>query len=205
MARSALPRHVGFIPDGNRRWAETHGLPKHHGYGFGIEPGLRLFECCREFGIAEVSIYGFTQDNTRRAQVQTESFSRACVDFALEISRQGVALLVVGDERSALFPEELKPFRQRQGQGMKVNFLVNYGWQWDLNGLETDGRLKSAEVSPIDLIVRWGGGRRLSGFLPAQSVYADIYVVDDYWPDFEPGQFHGSLDWFARQDRTLGG
>jgi undecaprenyl diphosphate synthase len=87
---------------------------------------------------------------------------------------------------------------------MKVNLLVNYGWEWDLAGLAT-GALKSAAVSRLDLVVRWGGGRRLSGFLPVQSVYADIYVRDEYWPDYEPDQFEAALSWFAEQDRTLGG
>jgi undecaprenyl diphosphate synthase len=53
--------------------------------------------------------------------------------------------------------------------------------------------------------VRWGGGRRLSGFLPLQSVYADFYVVDAYWPDFKPAHFEHALEWFRNQDQTLGG
>ncbi len=68
---------------------------------------------------------------------------------------------------------------------MKVNLLVNYGGEWDLDGLR-QGAIRSQDVSRLDLIVRWGGGRRLSGFLPVQAVYADFYVVDDYWPDFRP-------------------
>lgn len=57
----------------------------------------------------------------------------------------------------------------------------------------------------MDLIVRWGGGRRLSGFLPVQSVYADFYVVDDFWPDFRTDHFAEALTWFRQQDQTLGG
>ena len=57
----------------------------------------------------------------------------------------------------------------------------------------------------MDLIVRWGGGRRLSGFLPVQSVYADFYVRDEYWPDFNPQHFDRTLAWFKTQDKTLGG
>lgn len=57
----------------------------------------------------------------------------------------------------------------------------------------------------MQLIVRWGGGRRLSGFLPVQSVYADIYVVDELWPDFDPSHLDSALAWFQKQDRTLGG
>jgi undecaprenyl diphosphate synthase len=204
-AGKALPRHIGFIPDGNRRWAASQEMPREAGYSKGIPPGLVLFERCRQLGIEEVSVYGFTQDNTRRPSVQTTHFRAACVDFALEIERRGSALLVVGDERSAQFPPELVRFRQRQGAGIKVNFLVNYGWEWDLDGLRDHGALRSAEVSRIDLVVRWGGGRRLSGFLPAQSVYADIFVVDAFWPDFEPAHLDSALAWYRQQDRTLGG
>ena len=60
-------------------------------------------------------------------------------------------------------------------------------------------------MSRVDLIVRWGGGRRLSGFLPIQSVYADFFIVDECWPDFAMEQFEAALRWFRAQDRTLGG
>src|SRR5450631_4944004 len=66
-------------------------------------------------------------------------------------------------------------------------------------------RLASADVSRIDLLVRWGGMRRLSGMLPVQTVYSDFYVVEDLWPDYEAEQFHEALRWYARQDVTLGG
>lgn len=200
----ALPRHIGFIPDGNRRWAAGNALPKEAGYAHGIEPGLALFDQCQRLGIEEVSVYGFTQDNTRRPTVQTEHFRSACVAFAQEIVCRGAALLVVGDERSSQFPVELTTYRQRCKGSIKVNFLVNYGWEWDLDGLRT-GQLRSEQVSRMELIVRWGGGRRLSGFLPVQSVYADIYVVEDLWPDFDPSHLDSALAWFQKQDRTLGG
>lgn len=204
MAKRALPNHVGFIPDGNRRWAVQRGLSKEEGYRFGIEPGLALFEQCKQLGIPEVSVYGFTQDNTKRASPQIQAFRSACVEFALEIARRGAALLVVGKYGSKQLPDELRAFQTRQGEGIKVNFLANYHWEWDLDGLK-EGEIRSRDVSQMDLIVRWGGGRRLSGFLPVQSVYADFYVVDDYWPDFKPGHLDQALAWFKHQDQTLGG
>jgi undecaprenyl diphosphate synthase len=203
--KSRIPSHVGLIPDGNRRWAVQHGLRKEEGYASGIAPGFELFERCRQLGIPEVSVFGFTQDNTRRPAVQADAFRQACTTFALQVAELGASLLVLGDDRSPQFPAALRPFRQRRGDGIKVNFLVNYGWQWDLEALRTEGRLKSHEVSPVDLVVRWGGGRRLSGFLPVQCVYADLFVVDAHWPDFEPSHFDAALEWFRRQDRTLGG
>ncbi|WP_230532393.1 undecaprenyl diphosphate synthase family protein [Microvirga roseola] len=204
MATRSLPKHVGFIPDGNRRWAVGRGLPKEQGYQFGIEPGLALFEMCKSIGIPEVSVYCFTQDNTKRPPPQIQAFRSACMTFAEEITRRGAALLVVGNENSGLFPPELRTFRARQGSGMKVNLLMNYDWEWDLSGLR-EGSIRSHDVSRLDLIVRWGGGRRLSGFLPVQSVYADFYIVDDYWPDFKPDHFDQALSWFREQDQTLGG
>ena len=199
-----LPRHIGFIPDGNRRWAVQHGLPKDQGYSRGIAPGLALFEACKALGLEEVSVYGFTKDNTHRPIEQSQSFRAACVAFALEVLSRGAALLVVGDDQSKQFPAELAAFRVRQGAGIKVNFLVNYDWEWDLAGLR-NGALRSADVSRMDMVVRWGGGRRLSGFLPVQSVYADIFVLDSLWPDFRPQHLDAALAWFGQQDRTLGG
>jgi undecaprenyl diphosphate synthase len=140
--KARLPCHIGFIPDGNRRWATEHGFAREAGYEHGVDPGLQLFDLCSSFGIEEVSVYGFTQDNTRRPASQTEQFRNSCSAFAHEIARRGSSLLVLGDDTSSQFPESLKPFRTCQGDGIKVNFLVNYGWEWDLAGLR-QGQLRS--------------------------------------------------------------
>lgn len=216
-----IPRHVAAIPDGNRRWAQSRGLRKEEGYAFGLEPGFRLCEICLALGIEELTVYGFTSDNTKRPPKQTAAFRKACVEFAEGLSRRDASLLVVGNADSPLFPPELKPCRTRQvlGDGtLKVNFLVNYDWHWDLSqaatktsGTTADNRksfvedIGSSEVSRIDLVVRWGGRRRLSGLLPVQAVYADFYIIDDLWPDFVPEHFFSALRWYDSQDVTLGG
>jgi undecaprenyl diphosphate synthase len=211
-----LPKHVGIIPDGNRRWAIQKGFQKQDGYSHGIDPGFLLYETCLELGIPEVTFYGFTVDNTKRPAEQKKAFQKACVDAVNILANRDASLLVIGNAESPQFPKELLPFTTRQhfGRGLiKVNFLVNYGWKWDLNhGLKqgtANGKLHesiaSYDISRIDLIVRWGGRRRLSGFLPVQSIYADFYVVDDLWPDFKPEHFHEALDWYQGQDITLGG
>lgn len=203
-AFSRLPRHVGFIPDGNRRWAEARGEARREGYSAGILPGLDLLDLCREVGIAEVSIYGFTRDNVHRPTDQVRAFRQACADFAFASIRRGAALLAVGDAESPVFPEALKPFASRRSPGdLRVNLLVNYAWQWDLEpGL---ARARTAHIPRIDLLVRWGGRSRLSGFLPAQCAYADLYVVESLWPDMRPEEFIDALRWYERQDVTLGG
>ena len=204
MSKSSTPNHIGFIPDGNRRWALMRGLTKEAGYAHGIPPALLLYEECKRLEIKEISVFCFTQDNTKRPAVQKKAFIDSTVAFANEIIRRGASLLVLGDEYSSQFPDVLKEYRHRGGSGMKVNLLVNYDWEWDLQVLKNGG-LHSQDISRIDLIVRWGGRCRLSGFLPVQSVYADIYVRDEYWPDFEPRHFKEALAWFKIQDRTLGG
>ncbi|WP_169007247.1 undecaprenyl diphosphate synthase family protein [Faecalispora jeddahensis] len=212
-----LPQHIGIIPDGNRRWAQSNGLQKQDGYSHGIKPGFELYRQCVELGIKEITFYGFTQDNTKRPSVQTQAFQKACVDAVLELSQCDANLLVIGNTDSPLFPSELIPYTKRVtlGQGLiNVNFLVNYGWEWDLNHSLEDRslankklsqRIASSDISRIDLIIRWGDRRRLSGFLPVQSIYADFYVLDKMWPDFSPDDLYQALDWYQNQDVTLGG
>ncbi|SJZ93005.1 undecaprenyl diphosphate synthase family protein [Garciella nitratireducens] len=213
-----LPRHIGIIPDGNRRWAQRQGMEKQDGYTYGIDPGFQLYERCMELGIEEMTFYGFTQDNTKRPKEQTTAFQKACVDAVEGLAHRDAELLVIGNTKSPLFPKELIPYTKpvKFGKGsMRVNFLVNYGWNWDLTeGLKNSNvysrqellkNIASSEVSRIDLIIRWGGRRRLSGFLPIQSIYADFFVVEDYWPDFELQHLYKALEWYQKQDITLGG
>lgn len=94
MAKSDLPRHVGFIPDGNRRWAQMRGLEKEAGYAQGIAPGIQLFEQCRERGIQEITVFCFTQDNTKRPSIQTKAFTEATVALALQVAARGAAVRI---------------------------------------------------------------------------------------------------------------
>ena len=211
-----IPRHIGIIPDGNRRWAKGAGLQKQEGYAHGLAPGLALLRLARDAGVQELTYYGFTTDNCGRPPEQVRAFSQACVEAVDRIGSEPVSLLVVGDRDAPAFPRELLPYTTRRdcnGGGIRVNFLVNYGWEWDLAPLEHPGsrrreicgQLRSHDVSRVDLVVRWGGMRRLSGFLPVQSVYADFFVVDRLWPDFQPEDFLQALRWYQKQDVTRGG
>ena len=211
-----IPNHIGIIPDGNRRWALDMGMTKEKGYECGLDPGLELFKLCEKMGIKEITYYGFTVDNTKRPKFQRLAFTKACVDAVNLLAEENVDLLVIGNTESDMFPKELLPFtvnRKKIGNGgVKVNFLVNYGWLWDLNNLPTENNnsklldnIRSKDISRIDLIIRWGGRRRLSGFLPLQSVYSDFYVLPEYWPQFKSSHFYDALNWYNAQDITLGG
>ena len=208
MMKKEKPKHIGIIPDGNRRWALAKGMGKQEGYAYGLDPGIRLLRLAKAQGIEEISYYGFTMDNCKRPKEQVRAFREACVEAVDMLCGEGADLLVVGDSRSKCFPGELRCYQERtsiHGGGIRLNFLVNYGWQWDLSHIREDGKPYSQDVSRIDLIIRWGGMRRLSGFLPIQSVYADFYVVDQLWPDYQDGDFLEALAWYKEQDVTLGG
>ncbi len=204
-----LPTHIGIIPDGNRRWAVKNGLLKKDGYEHGIQPGFEIYEMMLEYGIKEATFYGFTKDNNKRAKDQRDAFTQSCVDAVQLLSGKDANLLVIGNTESPAFPSELKKYANKRvhfGRGLiNINFLVNYDWEWDLNNLIENKTLKSSEIPRVDLIIRWGGCRRLSGFLPAQSVYADFYIIDDYWPDFNKTHFLDALRWYQNCDVTLGG
>jgi len=160
-----VPKHIGIIPDGNRRWAEANKMTREKGYECGIVPGLILFKLCKEVGIKELTYYGFTTDNTKRPTEQRKAFTNACVSAVTILSQEEAELLVVGDSESPMFPKELYKYTRRQifGRGgIKVNFLVNYGWEWDFNNLKSadstqknvTSHIKSFDVSRIDLIIR---------------------------------------------------
>lgn len=215
-----IPSHIGIIPDGNRRWAQANGYSKEKGYAYGLSPGINLLRTAQNYGVKELTYYGFTMDNCKRPAEQLAAFSKACVEAINMITKDKVSLLVIGNTDSKCFPKELKKYTTRtdfNGGGIKVNFLVNYGWEWDLcagnvrknehgsSHRNLKNMLHSKDISRIDLIVRWGGMRRLSGFLPVQSVYSDFYVINEYWPDYSDQQFLDALTWYDKQDVTLGG
>lgn len=206
---SRVPAHIGIIPDGNRRWAQENGYHKKDGYSHGINPGFELYEMMLEYGIQEATFYGFTKDNNKREKSQREAFTKACIDAVELLSGRDANLLVIGNTKSPAFPQELNKYANKRvhfGRGLiNINFLVNYDWEWDLRSLIANKRLQSCDISRVDLIIRWGGRRRLSGFLPFQSAYADFYVIDDYWPNFKSSHFIEAMRWYQDCDVTLGG
>lgn len=164
---------------------------------------------CKKLGIEEITYYGFTVDNTKRPKEQLIAFTNACVNAVNLLSKEDSELLVLGNNKSTVFPSELSQYTERKtfGKGgIKVNFLVNYSWEWDLGIKEQKPfHLNSEDVSRIDLVIRWGGRKRLSGFLPIQTVYSDFYFIDEYWPDFKKEHLLKALEWYSTQDITLGG
>jgi len=201
-----IPKHIGIIPDGNRRWAKENGLKKEEGYAFGLAPGVKVVQLAKKYGVKELTYYGFTVDNCKRPKEQVKAFSKACVEAVNRIKGEGVSIRVIGNTKSSCFPKELLDYTEARGpqetdrEEMNVNLLVNYGWEWDMKN-----NWASRDIPRVDMVIRWGGMCRLSGFLPIQSVYSDFYIVKELWPDFADVQFENALKWYQKQDVTLGG
>lgn len=197
------PSHLGIIPDGNRRWATKNGFKKEDGYKYGLLPGVKLLRAAKQRGVKELTYYGFTVDNCKRPKEQVSAFSDACCEAVKLIANEDVSLYITGNTNSSCFPPQLLPYTKRKDVSdgkTRVNFLVNYGWEWDMkNGWP------SHKIPRIDMVIRWGGMCRLSGFLPIQTVYSDFYIIKDLWPDFTEEHLDAALNWYARQDVTLGG
>jgi undecaprenyl diphosphate synthase len=108
-----LPRHVGIIPDGNRRWAQDQGLEKQDGYHFGLQPGLEVYSACLALGIPEITFYGFTVDNTKRPAAQIEAFRNACVEAVAELEKGTRTCSWWATLSRRSFPQELLRYTQR--------------------------------------------------------------------------------------------
>ena len=216
----AHPHPLGIIPDGNRRWAQARGLPKSAGYEHGIEPGKQLFDVVWDLGIKEVSTYIFTKENTHRPKDQVEAFKAALLKFIDWVENQDASVLLVGDTGSTVFPEELKhlavpeegrdretapqPPRQLQLEVGRGRGDPGAGERAGTGGDPLD-LIGSRHVSRIDLVIRWGGRSRLSGFLPLQSAYADLYVVDACGPTSRWDTSTRRCAGTSGQDVTMGG
>lgn len=103
-----VPRHIGIIPDGNRRWAKNAGLEKKDGYAHGLAPGLDLLRLARDAGVEEITYYGYTTDNCGRPPEQVKAFSSACAQAVELMAAEPVSLLVVGNADGSSFPQESK-------------------------------------------------------------------------------------------------
>ena len=163
-----------------------------------------------KYGIKEVTFYGFTKDNNKRAVDQREAFTQACVDAVALLSGRDANLLVIGNTYSVAFPEALKPYANHRvhfGQGlMNINFLVNYDWEWDLGNLKENKELASQEISRIDLHCQVGRTASFKRFSCRRNPsYADFYIINDYWPDFKVSHIMDALKWYQDCDVTLGG
>ncbi len=224
-----LPNHVGFIMDGNRRWAKAHGKLPIQGHEVGLEVLHDVARACFDAGVKVVSFYAFSTENWKRAE-QEVSFLMSLVPFAKkkflgELKHDGIRTVIIGS-RNGLSDKVTDIIDQVEREteyntNGTLALCFNYGGLSELadmvrnvveSGVDTGSLtgddlykyLYHPEVPPCDLIVRTSGEKRLSGFMLARSEYAEFIFDDKMWPDITAADVSEYLSEFATRQRRIG-
>lgn len=219
-------RHVAIIMDGNGRWAKKRLLPRVAGHKAGVEAVRTIVRAAGDLGIEAMTLYAFSSENWKRPEDEVNDLMGLMKRFILsdldEFAANDVKLKVIGNWR-ALAPDVVALIENAldRTSGNKRTTLavaLNYGAQDELvraaqaaavageiSEAAIAAHLDTADMPPLDLLIRTSGEVRLSNFLLWQSAYAELYFTDILWPDFKPADLKAALDHFARRDRRYGG
>jgi len=220
--------------DGNGRWAKKKLLPRVAGHRAGMEAVRRTIKAAGELGIEALTLYAFSSENWRRPATEIADLM-GLLRFYLrreiaELDRANVRLELIGDWRAldADIVADLDAARQKlaKNQGLRLVLALNYGAQDELvravralateaitGGLDPeaieprmiDARLDTADLPPLDLVIRTSGEQRLSNFLLWQAAYAELLFVDTLAPDFDRAALEAAIATFSRRERRYGG
>jgi undecaprenyl diphosphate synthase len=226
----AVPRHVAIIMDGNGRWAKARGLPRAAGHKAGAEAARKVLRAAGEAGVQCLTLYAFSSENWRRPEAEINDLM-GLLRFYLQkeldsLHREGIRLKIIGDH-SAFSPDIVKMIdhavsKTSDNLRMTMVIALNYGAHAELvrairslaaSGLDMrdvredqiDSALDTADLPPLDLLIRTSGEVRLSNFLLWQAAYAELMFVDTLWPDFGGEALRAALDEYSARERRYGG
>lgn len=218
---------VGIIMDGNRRWARAHNKPVFEGHSEGYKKLEEVVTWARDAKIEHVIAFAFSTENWQRAEDEVGylmKLFRFVIDNKTEkMIKEKARVQFVGDR--VRFPEDIQKGMERMEEAtsksyeITLHIAVSYGGRAEIlsavNALIADGatnvteedfskKLWSYPMPDPDLIIRTSGEHRLSGFLPWQAVYSELFFIDAWWPEFQQDEFNSILEEFARRERRLG-
>ncbi|MFV0643005.1 MAG: polyprenyl diphosphate synthase [Sphingomonadaceae bacterium] len=221
----AQARHVAIIMDGNGRWAKQRKLPRAMGHRQGVDAVRKLVRSVEKMGLECLTLYAFSSENWKRPEDEVDDLMNLMRKFIRsdlpEFVANDVKLKIIGDWRS-LAPdivEMLEDALERTASGRHtLAVALNYGSQQEIARAATQAaaegditpetieqHLDTADLPPLDLLIRTSGEVRLSNFLLWQCAYAEMLFVDTLWPDFTPAHLQAALDDFAARERRYGG
>lgn len=230
----SLPRHVGVILDGNRRWAHQVGAQSETGHRVGADKALEFLGWSEEVGIPVVTLWMLSTDNLRRSGEElSKLFDIICTVVEQIASLDRWHLRLLGN--LSLLPDQVQQRLQRAvdqtrtASPLTVNIAVGYGGREEITEavrnlllekaqegatLETVARelsvneitshVYTAGQPDPDLVIRTSGEQRLSGFLMWQSTHSEYYFCEAFWPDFRKIDFYRALRDFALRERRMG-
>jgi undecaprenyl diphosphate synthase len=229
-----VPRHVAIIMDGNGRWASKRGMPRVAGHRAGAEAVRKTLRAAAEAGVEVLTLYAFSSENWRRPEEEVSDL-KGLLSFYIEkelhtLESEGVRLRLIGDP--AAFGSQLEARltsaveRTAHNQRLTLVVALNYGSRGEIAAAarclaeEVRGGtrdpasideealglvMQTADLPPLDLLIRTSGEVRLSNFLLWQAAYAELLFVDTLWPDFDGECLASALGVFASRQRRFGG
>lgn len=219
-------RHVAIIMDGNGRWAKARHLPRAVGHQRGVEAVRTLVRAARERGLEALTLYAFSTENWNRPEDEIAALMgllrRYIVADIEEFASNDVRLKIIGnykalpDDVVAMLEDALA--RTAHNSGTTLAVALNYGSQdeivraaraaasaGEITAETISSRLDTADMPPLDLLIRTSGEVRLSNFLLWQAAYAEMWFTEVLWPDFTPAHLDEALAAFGGRERRYGG
>ena len=233
MAEMSVPQHVGIIMDGNGRWAKKRALPRNFGHKQGAAVFKKTINWARELGIKCVTFYAFSTENWKRPTEEVNGIMNLLRQYIKDIraaAKEDIRFIFLGDVTA--LPEditaELLDIQSStvNNTGFIAGVALNYGGRDEITRAArilarrvADGEitpesitetsveelLYTAEMPPLDLIIRPSGEQRLSNFLIWQAAYAEVVFLDVLWPDFTKKHLELAIDEYNNRDRRFGG
>ncbi len=221
-----MPRHVAIIMDGNGRWAKKRMLPRAMGHKRGVETVRNIVRAAGELGLETLSLYAFSSENWKRPEDEISDLMGLMRDFIKsdldEFAANNVRLKIIGNYK-ALAPDIVDMLEEsiaRTSKNSRTTLAValNYGAQdemvraaraaaaqGEINAASIEANLDTADLPPLDLLIRTSGEQRLSNFMLWQAAYAELWFTETLWPDFNKDELAAALNEFARRERRYGG
>lgn len=225
--------HVGFILDGNGRWAASKSLPRSIGHKKGAENVEVILKSCKDLGIENVTLYAFSTENWSRPVFEVKALMKLFHYYLKKkltmLYQENVKVVIIGDINP--FPKVIKDYIKnleeltKNNDGMCLNLAMNYGGRSEIVKATkqivkaiSDGIIRINDIdehlfsqylythgqNDPDLIIRTAGEKRLSNFLLWQSAYSELYFVEKNWPDFTQSDLVEALNYFNSRKRKFG-
>lgn len=228
-----VPKHIGFIMDGNGRWAQERGRSRVEGHREGIESVRDIVKAASSLGIKYITLYAFSMENWRRPQAEVNILMDLLVRYLKaeldELHENDVRMLAIGKLNALPKRVQRKLFEcidvMKDNDGLNLTLALSYSGRWDIvRAVQTIALdVRRGKVSPEDitedlvssylltsehpdpdLIVRSSGEMRLSNFLLWESAYSEIYITDKYWPEFRRQELYDAIRDYQKRERRFG-
>ncbi len=232
--KEKMPKHIGIIMDGNRRWATAQGKKAGFGHKAGAKTLENIVRYANKIGLKYITVYAFSTENWKRAEEEVNGlmilFKTYLDDYAKRADTENIKVNILGDITA--FNEDLQKSmkkcmeRTKNNTGVVFSIAINYGGRAelvramkniavevkegkiDINNINENvisDHLYTIGIPDPDLIIRTSNELRLSGFLMWQSAYSELYFIDMNWPDFKEEQLDKAILEYQRRNRRFGG